>query len=242
MYRALRRLFDKEAVVSLSEADLCIDVAELHPNDLARAGFLTRARKWSEIIPEEAESEEVMTLPEMQIEGWGRKVEGCHFAPRATHSCVIYDKILEIKQHSPDKVWFLDLWRVVDGMDAHRSPVLRCATPATSCGRSGCSITMICWTGWVICGATAPRSGCATVCPRPMSTGHAGRCIRCGCSFSRPISDVPSCPVVRQKQQRVVLERMVAAVTGLCHLDSRLDRRTDGKRRSDVLAGVPVVL
>jgi hypothetical protein len=26
--------------------------------------------------------------------------------------------------------------------------------------------------------------------------------------------DMPSCPVVRQKQQRVVLERMVAAVTG----------------------------
>lgn len=215
VYRALRRLFDKEAVVSLSEADLCIDVAGLHPNDLARAGFLTRARKWSEIIPEEAESEEVMTLPEMQIEGWGRKVEGCHFAPRATHSCVIYDKILEIKQHSPDKVWFLDLWRA-GGWDG-RAPVTRIEMRYTrdflreigllnhydlldrlgDLWRYGTQV----WLRYCVSTTDVNRARW------PL---HPLWVLIQQANFG----DVPSCPVVRQKQQRVVLERMVAAVTG----------------------------
>ena len=212
--RALRRLFGKDAQISLSEADLCIDVAGLHPDYLARAGFLTRARKWGGLAPEEAD-EDGVTLPETQIEGWGRRVVGCTFAPRAAHSCVIYDKILEIKQHSPDKVWFLDMWRA-GGWDG-RAPVTRIEMRYTRdflreaglldhyelLNRLG-DLWRYSTEVWLrYCVPTADLN-------RARWPVHPLWVLVQQADFGV----LPSCPVVRQDQRRIVLERMVAAVTG----------------------------
>lgn len=211
---ALRRLFGKDVVISLSEVHLCVDVAGLHPDDLTRAGFLTRARKWGGLAPEEAGNEGV-TLPEMQIEGWGRRIVGCQFAPRAAHSCVIYDKLLELRQHSPDKVWFLDLWRA-GGWDG-KAPITRIEMRykrdflreaglldhidvLNRLGDLWRYSTEV-WLRYCVPTTDVNRARWP-VHPLWVQIQAAD------------FGMLPSCPVVRQNQRRVVLERMVAAVTG----------------------------
>src|SRR5262249_45646226 len=102
-----------------SEVHLYADVAGMHTDSLRRRDFVTRARltRWHvedahiiELInkhpkgdEEDARIQVVQRYGQQETLEFGRKV--------SPHACSIYDKAREIRQHSPDKVWFADIWR-----------------------------------------------------------------------------------------------------------------------------------
>jgi hypothetical protein len=120
--RFLRSVFGGLVEISLSELHLCADIAGLTPGEFHESGFISRSHRWAKELPEQPAAEGV-TAPETQVQLWCRRVSGYAFSRGAAHSCAIYDKVLEIRQHSPDKVWFFDLWRA-GGWDG-QAPVTR---------------------------------------------------------------------------------------------------------------------
>ncbi len=107
----LREVFGGAVEISLSELHLCADIAGLTPGDFHESGFISRSHRWTKELPEQQVADE-MLAPDAQVQLWCRRVSGFAFSRGAAHSCAIYDKVLEIRQKSPDKVWFFDLWRV----------------------------------------------------------------------------------------------------------------------------------
>lgn len=94
--------FGREIMLQVAQVDLCVDVVGLRlPLDWQKV-FVSRARVKKPLGP----SQKDLTvyrgpkLETLQFSGHGHPV-----------SCKIYDKIAEITQHSPDKVWFYHLWK-----------------------------------------------------------------------------------------------------------------------------------
>jgi hypothetical protein len=82
--------------------DMCVDVVGLSlPADWRRV-FLSRARGKEDIGPSQKDKSfyRGSKLETLLFSGHGQPV-----------SCKLYDKIAEIKQHSPDKVWFYPMWK-----------------------------------------------------------------------------------------------------------------------------------
>lgn len=115
----LRELFGEQVQISPSEVHPCVDVAGLTPAMLEEVGLVSRARRGRKWEPEEHEP---AVLPERDVQQWCRKVTGYTLAARGPQSCVIYDKVLEIRQQS-GKIWCFDLWRA-NGWDG-QAPVTR---------------------------------------------------------------------------------------------------------------------
>lgn len=95
-------LFGQEVQLQAAQLDLCADVAGLALPANWRKVFLARARSKEEILPSEKEKAfyRGSKLETLLFSGHGRPF-----------SCKIYDKMAEITQHSPEKIWFYDLWK-----------------------------------------------------------------------------------------------------------------------------------
>ncbi|MBA3824138.1 MAG: hypothetical protein H0X24_09615, partial [Ktedonobacterales bacterium] len=102
-----------------SEVHLYADVAGMAMDTLRRRDFVTRARitRWhvedAHIIhlAGEKRDAERQAAGVQVIHRYGQQ-ETLEFGRKVSaHACSIYDKPKEIRQHSPDKVWFADIWR-----------------------------------------------------------------------------------------------------------------------------------
>jgi hypothetical protein len=101
----------------ISEIHLCVDVAGMLVDRLKRQEFVGRGHitRWHE------EDALIVDLAERRRKGENRpvvevvtrygQVETIRFSPRSAMSGTVYDKLREIRFHSPDKLWFLDLWK-----------------------------------------------------------------------------------------------------------------------------------
>lgn len=95
-------LFGRDVMLQASQVDMCVDLVGFAIPRNWQKLFLTRARGKQEIEP--SEKDRVFyrgsALETLLLSGHGAPV-----------SCKIYDKIAEIKQRSPDKVWFYEIWK-----------------------------------------------------------------------------------------------------------------------------------
>lgn len=97
-----------------SEAHLCADVAGRSAGTLRRRDFVTRSRatRWHAEDAEVIHLVEHRTSDRPMVEAVVRcaQQETLSFSLGAPMSAALYDKPIEIRQHSPDKLWFADLW------------------------------------------------------------------------------------------------------------------------------------
>jgi hypothetical protein len=95
-------LFGGDIMLQATQVDLCADIVNFNIPADWRKVFLSRARGKKEIGPSQKDRA-FYRGPELEtllFSGHGQPV-----------SCKIYDKTAEIKQHSPDKIWFHPLWK-----------------------------------------------------------------------------------------------------------------------------------
>lgn len=209
----LRELFGPLVEISLSELHLCADIAGLTPGDFAEQGFISRSHRWVKELPEQ--QIEGVVAPDAQVQLWCRRVSGYAFSRGAPHSCAIYDKVLDIRQKSPDKVWFFDLWRA-SGWDG-RLPVTRVEFRYTREFLREFELTdhydvldrladlwaysSQTWLRYCVPSTDPNRARWAV---HPLwQVVQAAR-----------FELLPSCPVVRSRKRQVALERAVASVAG----------------------------
>lgn len=94
--------FGRDVMLQAAQVDMCADVVGLSiPADWQKV-FVSRGRVKKPIGPSQKDYPVYRgpKLETLQFSGHGQPV-----------SCKIYDKIAEIKQHSPDKVWFYPIWK-----------------------------------------------------------------------------------------------------------------------------------
>lgn len=94
--------FGRDVMLQAAQVDMCVDVVGLQvPADWRRV-FVSRARSKNGIAPSQKDREfyRGSKLETLVFSGHGQPV-----------SCKVYDKIAEIKQHSPDKAWFYTIWK-----------------------------------------------------------------------------------------------------------------------------------
>ncbi|MBA3827221.1 MAG: hypothetical protein H0X24_25420 [Ktedonobacterales bacterium] len=112
-----------------SEVHLCADVAgkaaaTLRDEDFVRLGHVARWRVEDAMILDirpSTTAQEDRSTNELIVRY--RQAETVSFSLTAPHSSVVYDKPREIRTHSPDKVWFGDIWEA-NGWDREQ-PVIR---------------------------------------------------------------------------------------------------------------------
>jgi hypothetical protein len=116
----------------VSELHLCADVSGLAADALDPEQFVHRGRvaRW---VQEDADVLEVMAAappaheatdrPQVEVVARYGERESLTFSRGAPHEAAIYNKPREIRYHSPDKLWFADLWRG-NGWDG-RAPMTR---------------------------------------------------------------------------------------------------------------------
>lgn len=102
MQRFVNGLFLKRMYLQVGQVDLCVDLVGFKLPPIWEEVFITHALSKSPI----GESSK-----DRAYYG-GRKLETLQFSGHGNpmHS-KLYNKVKEIQQHSPDKVWFHDLWR-----------------------------------------------------------------------------------------------------------------------------------
>lgn len=107
-------VFQRDIMLQAAQVDMCVDVVGLNIPADWRKVFLSRARGKEEIGPSQKDRSfyRGAKLETLLFSGHGKPV-----------SCKLYDKTAEIKQHSPDKIWFYDIWKQ-NGWDG-ASPVWR---------------------------------------------------------------------------------------------------------------------
>jgi hypothetical protein len=113
-----------DVTFQVSELHLCADIAGLLADELDPEHFMHRGRvaRW---VQEDADILDVLaTAPTEPLEAIGSRIrpmvevvsrygerETLTFSRGAPHEAVIYNKPREIRYHSRDKLWFVDLWR-----------------------------------------------------------------------------------------------------------------------------------
>lgn len=109
----LHGLFGPVLHFQVSEVHLCADMIGWDVSACAwKDTFLSRARR----RVDRAEIVEVGSAAVAVVSG--RKLATLEFGSHGSPlSCVIYNKSLEIRQHSHEKIWFHDLWRGVQRED-----------------------------------------------------------------------------------------------------------------------------
>jgi hypothetical protein len=94
-------IFGVNLMLQAAQLDLCVDLAGWTPPLDWQEVFLSRARSKGQVEPSQKD----------QSYYRGRKLETILFSGHGRPvSCKLYDKTAEIKQRSPDKRWFHDLW------------------------------------------------------------------------------------------------------------------------------------
>jgi hypothetical protein len=94
-------LFRRDVMLQAAQVDMCVDTVGLRiPADWQKV-FVSRGQARRPIVPSQKDYPVYrgLKLETLTFSGHGQPV-----------SCKIYDKIAEIKQHSPDKVWFYPIW------------------------------------------------------------------------------------------------------------------------------------
>jgi hypothetical protein len=95
-------VFGPNVMLQAAQIDLCVDVVGLTIPTNWRMVFVGRARS----------KEDIEASQKDQSHYRGSKLETVLFSGHGRPmSAKLYDKIAEIKQHSPDKTWFFDLWK-----------------------------------------------------------------------------------------------------------------------------------
>jgi hypothetical protein len=210
----LREMFGGSVVISLSELHLCADIAGVTPGDFSEQGFISRSHRWVKELPEQ-QGADGMLAPETQVQIWCRRVSGYAFSRGAAHSCAIYDKVLEIRQQSPDKVWFFDLWRA-GGWDG-KAPITRIEFRYTRDFLREFGLTDHYDVLDRLADLWAYSAGAWLRYCVPSTDPNRARWV------VHPLWQViqaarfdalPSCPVVRSRKRQMALGRAVAAVAG----------------------------
>jgi hypothetical protein len=95
-------LFGHDVMLQAAQVDMCVDVTGLSFPTNWRKVFVSRARGKEDIESSQKDRSfyRGSKLETLLFSGHGQPV-----------SCKIYDKIAEIKQRSPDKVWFYPIWK-----------------------------------------------------------------------------------------------------------------------------------
>jgi hypothetical protein len=113
----LHDVFGENLHFQVSEVHLCADVLGWDVSSCSwQDTFLSRARR--RVDRAGSDDEQVTAGGAAVAVVSGRKLATLEFGSHGSPlSCVIYDKTLEIKQKSYEKVWFHDLWRRVKRAD-----------------------------------------------------------------------------------------------------------------------------
>lgn len=103
MQQFVNQLFGQRMYLQVGQVDLCVDVVGLALPVLWEEVFITHAIS-KRPIGESSKDRAYYS---------GRKLETLQFSGHGNplHS-KLYNKVKEIQQHSPEKVWFHDLWRL----------------------------------------------------------------------------------------------------------------------------------
>jgi hypothetical protein len=105
-------MLDEPLMLQAAQIDLCADVVGLDlPVDWQQV-FVSHARSKKPIKESQKDKEYYRgpTLETIILSGHGNPVNG-----------KLYEKVLEIKQHSPDKTWFHELWKTYGDWDGETS-------------------------------------------------------------------------------------------------------------------------
>jgi len=101
----------------VSTLHLCVDMSGVHVDKLRRRDFVGRGHvtRWYDenavmvdVVERQRKAEE---RPMVEVVTRYLQQETLWFSPGAPMSGIVYDKIREIRFQSPEKAWFLDLWR-----------------------------------------------------------------------------------------------------------------------------------
>jgi hypothetical protein len=106
----LMTIFGQLIILQPSALDIAVDVAFLDLGTIhdVKKNFVTRAQLTGQLPADEREL--LLDGPSALKERWGR-LTGLPFGSRTgAVSALIYDKTHEIKYHSPEKSWMVDIW------------------------------------------------------------------------------------------------------------------------------------
>jgi hypothetical protein len=104
LYAFLTGLLGSEPFLQVSEAHLCVDIADWELAVADAAAFVTRGHRRGLRLEDEDE-----TPGELQVNFNGRRCGTLDFSKGAPHSCCIYDKTKEITVSRKD--WMQEVWR-----------------------------------------------------------------------------------------------------------------------------------
>lgn len=108
----LMSIFGQLIILQPSALDIAVDVAFLDLGTIhdVKQHFVTRAQLTGQLPADEREL--LLDGPDAIKERWGR-LTGLPFGSRTgALSALIYDKTHEIKYHSPEKSWMVDIWEM----------------------------------------------------------------------------------------------------------------------------------
>src|SRR5947209_7893360 len=127
----LTSIFGDYFLLQPSNIDLAVDVVHLDLGSIQeiKEHFITRAQL-DDQMPLDMADDRFIDGPDSIKRRW-RRLTGLPFGARnGVVSALLYDKTHEIKYHSPEKVWFHDLWKELQHTDGSaawdgESPVWR---------------------------------------------------------------------------------------------------------------------